>query len=128
LYLLKFHKEGHENFKLMGGLDKKRVRGDKTPNSQKSRVSKKVSSRQTSFVENSKGLRKVGKTFSSRAKIDGKTDEHGTWTHLMFSILGRLYFGLSFLQLQLQWMMQIPTDDIMVIINGTMKKCIIVLT
>lgn len=46
----------------------------------------------------------------------------------MFSILGRRYFGRSFLQLQLQCIMQIPIDEITVIINGTMKKCIIVFT
>jgi hypothetical protein len=46
----------------------------------------------------------------------------------MFSILGRLYFGLSFLQLQLQCIMQIPTDDITVIMNGTTKKWMIVFT
>lgn len=49
-------------------------------------------------------------------------------THLIFSILGRRYFGRSFLQLQLQCITQIPTDEIKHRANGTMKKCIIVFT
>lgn len=49
-------------------------------------------------------------------------------TNLMFSILGRRYFGRSFLQVQLQCITQMPTDDITVIMNGTIKKCIIVFT
>lgn len=74
--------------------------------------------------------------------LHGKKENRETWnslkslgiikneedTCLIFSTRGRRYFGLSFLQLQLQWIMQIPTDDITVIINGTMKKCIIVFT
>lgn len=63
------------------------------------------------------------KSLESFKTIRNKED-----TCLMFSILGRRYFGRSFLQLHWQCIMQIPTDDITVIINGTMKKCIIVFT
>lgn len=49
-------------------------------------------------------------------------------THLKFSTLGRRYFGRSFLQLQLQCITQSPIEAMMLTINGTMKKWIIVVT
>lgn len=49
-------------------------------------------------------------------------------THLKFSTLGRRYFGRSFLQLHLQCITQSPIEAMMLTINGTMKKWIIVVT